>query len=127
MRLKIIAAASSAERRFSSWTGGSILASLVSYPYVCGKYFKNVCGCDHVSDSVHVTVFVAICLCVGGVVQLCSAFRCPTSFINKLSLPFMAMCVVLPVTPFTLSGSRLCACGLTSDALHTVWFLTICM
>ena len=35
MRLKIIAAASSAERRFSSWIGGSILASLVSYPYVC--------------------------------------------------------------------------------------------
>lgn len=31
MRLKIIAAASSAERRFSSWIGGSILASLVSW------------------------------------------------------------------------------------------------
>lgn len=31
MRLKIIAAASSAERRFSSWIGGSILASLGSF------------------------------------------------------------------------------------------------
>lgn len=30
MRLKIISAAGSAERRFSSWIGGSILASLVS-------------------------------------------------------------------------------------------------
>ncbi|KAK7098169.1 actin-like protein 6A [Littorina saxatilis] len=31
MRLKVIAAASSAERRFSSWIGGSILASLGSF------------------------------------------------------------------------------------------------
>ena len=36
MRLKIIAAASSAERRFSSWIGGSILASLVSQHCMCG-------------------------------------------------------------------------------------------
>ena len=93
---------------------------------MCDKYFKNVCGCVHVSDSVHVTVFVAICLCVVGGVQLCIAFKCPTSFINKPSLPFMTVCVVLPVTPFTLSGSRLCACGLTIDAVHTVWFMTVC-
>ena len=31
MKLKIISATGSSERRFSSWIGGSILASLVSY------------------------------------------------------------------------------------------------
>ena len=106
MRLKIIAAASSAERRFSSWIGGSILASLVSYPYVCGKYFKTVCGCDHVSDSVHVTVFVAICLCVVGVVQLCMS--------NLLYKQ-------------TVTAVHGYVCSVTSDALHTVWFLAMCM
>ena len=34
MRLKVISAPGTAERRFSSWIGGSILASLVSRPFL---------------------------------------------------------------------------------------------
>ena len=58
---------------------------------------KNVCVCVHVSDGVHVTVCSN--LCVGGGVQLCIAFKGPTSLINKLSLLFMTVCVVYQRCP----------------------------
>ena len=48
MKLKLISAAGSSERRFSSWIGGSILASLVSYGVGIGGVCNRMGGAGSV-------------------------------------------------------------------------------